>query len=370
MRTITPQTQAAIDAINASVGNTSDDKQKLIAAKCRALIFGYAARWADQTYIPIVVEQLVQADLINPDTQAKSRTFRLAGKLDLVVGYHNKRILFDHKSASQDIVAPDATYWRQLAVGSQVAHYLLLEWLNGRKCDGAVWDVLRKPTIEPRKLANAEITRTCSNQSYCNVRMSDETMWSLQVSSRETLEMYEARLAINCIKERPEWYFQRQSVPRLDSELLTYAKDLWGMGQLILEARRNKRWPKHPHSCMTYNSACAFLGICSGFDRADSPNWQPRKSVHSELTPDFDKNTLTYSSITTFQTCPRKFYYRYELGIERIAEEKREALFFGSLLHCALEAYWLALMPAEKKHDSDTCTTSDNDNDCAETLSF
>ena len=86
MKTTTPQTQAAIDAINASIGNTADDGAKLIAAKCRALIVGYAARWASQAYIPLAVEQLVQADLINPSTQAKSRTFKIAGEEDLIVG--------------------------------------------------------------------------------------------------------------------------------------------------------------------------------------------------------------------------------------------------------------------------------------------
>lgn len=48
----------------------------------RAMIVGYVARWGDPTLGIVAVEQQFEVDLVNPETGAASRTFRLAGKVD------------------------------------------------------------------------------------------------------------------------------------------------------------------------------------------------------------------------------------------------------------------------------------------------
>jgi CRISPR/Cas system-associated exonuclease Cas4 (RecB family) len=45
----------------------------------------------------------------------------------------------------------------------------------------------------------------------------------------------------------------------------------------------------------------------------------------------------------TFQTCKKKHYYTYELGVERVDEEERESIWFGNLYHEALEAFFITL---------------------------
>jgi len=357
-------------AINAATFGT-DERTQLIAAKCRALLKGYASRWSESLYDPIEVEVIKTADLTNPDTGRKSKDLKIAGKLDVKAYRHsvlsgsNKQVIIDHKTTSDDITDPAGSYWRQLVVESQPTHYILLEWLNGSSVDEAMWDVLRKPTINPRQLkTKAERASIVSNRAYCNQPVSDETLNWLQTNDRENLELYEARLLHDCTVERPQHYFQRKTLPRLDSEVAEYAAELWDAGQLVLEARRKDRWPKHPGSCMNYGSPCRFLGICSGQDNSQSANWTMRQSIHTELSPDLDRNTLTYSSIRCFQTCPRKFFYQYHLGIERVDEEEREALLFGTIWHLGLEAYWKALIPAENENGSST-SESANSVDCA-----
>ena len=366
-----------IAAINDAVQNKEESTQ-IIGAKCRALLRGYAIHWKDSQYIPIEVEVVASADIVNPATGYNSRILKTAGKLDVLAtrpsmmsGSH-KLTLIDHKTTSDEIADPDGTYWQQLAVESQPTHYMLLQWLNGIKLDEAMWDVLRKPSIAPRKLkSKAEHALVVANQIYFNQRLSTETMNWLQVSDRENLELYEARLFHDCTEERPEWYFQRRTIPRLDSELITYATDLWDSGQLVLEARRKDRWPKHSGSCMNYGSPCRFLGICSGQDQPTSANWEKRESVHEELSPDMDRNTLTYSSIRTFQTCPKKFYYHYHLGIKRIVEADREALLFGHIWHLGLEAYWKSLQPKESNNGSgNSIENSGNRHECQEAYAF
>jgi hypothetical protein len=363
--------QAAIDAINAI--RYTDDKGLLIAAKCRALMAGYAKRWADSQYVPIEVEVTLQTDLLNPDSGRHSRLLQTAGMLDVVAMYGQQKILIDHKSTSDDITDPAGSYWRQLVVESQPSHYLLLKWINGEKLDCAMWDVIHKPSISPRQFkSKAEKALTVANRSYCGRPLSQETLDYLQVNDRENLEMYEARLADDCCNVRPEHYFARRTIPRLDAELRDYAKDLWECGQIIIEARRKNRYPKHPASCMNYGRPCQYLGICSNFDNPESANWTRRDNVHEEL-PTVEgesRSVLTFSSIRTYQSCPRKFYFRYEKGLKRVDEEEAEALFFGHVIHKGLEAYWRSLLPEEVSHGGSYVAPSSGASDDSQNVDF
>lgn len=338
--------QNAIDAM-------PQDSDPVIAAKVRGLIAGYHAKWKNHDIVPTAVEELVQSGLFNPETHRSSRTFGAAGKID-IKGYrrsYSARVIIDHKTTSQDITDPNGPYWRQLVVESQPSMYMLLEWLNGRKVDEAIWDVVRKPQIKPAKLSKAERALAVSSRKYCGRTLSDESLAALQTEDRETLEMYEARLAEDCTTTRPEWYFARRTIPRLDSELLEFAAELWEHGQEILHARQLNRWSRNSGACMLYGSPCKFLGICSGHDDPDSDRWQRKVNVHSEL-PELQgdgRDQITNSRVRCFQTCRRKHYYEYELGIERQDDEEREALVFGTIWHKALNAWWSTFM--EKEHD-------------------
>ena len=339
--------QAAISVLDAN--RTGDDSADLILIKCRALIVGYDRLYHTAGYVPTAVERTIQADLLNPDTERTSRTFQTAGKLDVEAVYTSRKILFDHKTTSQDITDPAGPYWRQLAIEGQVSHYMLLLWQNGEKCDGAVWDVMRKPTISPKKITKAEVRSVVSSQTYFGRPVSMESIQAVSLDDRETLEMYESRLIHDCTTERPGYYFQRRAVPRMDSEILEYARELWEHGQEILHARNTGRHARNSGACLLYNSPCKFLGICSGHDSPDSDKWARKAQVHREL-PSLGgdgRDVLTNSRIRCFQTCRRKHYYEYELGIERIDEEEKEALFFGHLWHLALEAWFTYFLPKE-----------------------
>lgn len=332
---------ASIAAINGSLGPLADDSQRLIAAKCRALMVGYETRWGEPDFEVLGVEELVQTDLYNPATQARSRTFTLAGKLDLSAVREGRRTLFDHKTTSEDIKDPAAVYWRQLVVEAQPSHYMLLQWLNGNKIDAAVWDVMRKPDIRPKEVSKKDRELAIRYGSYCGEKVSKESLDELVTTERENFELYEARLVNDCTVNRPEHYFQRRTVPRLDLELHEHAVEVWDYSQEIITARRLSRHPKNSGACITFGRPCVFLGICSGHDEATSDNWKSKTQVHRELEIAGDgRDVLTNSRLTTFKTCRRKHFYQYEMGIERVDADESEALFFGSLWHKSLEAYF------------------------------
>lgn len=356
----TIELQAAHDAIDASLGDSLDPSAWLVATKCKALLRGYDARWHDAGYRALMVEQVIQKNLINPETQRQSRSFTIAGKLDVLAEYAGRKVLIDHKTTSQDITDPNAPYWRQLVVEGQVNHYMLLAWMDSMKVDNGLWDVIRKPSISPKKLTKAERASVVAEGVYFGQRISNEDRQSLAAGEeRESFEMYGARLAHDCTHERPDWYFQRRAVPRLDNEIIEYAGELWEHGQSMLYTRskvaEGKLPPRNSGACMLYGSPCNFLGICSGHDTPDSDRWQRRATVHPELNGAVGegKDVLTNSRIRCYQTCQRKEYYQYQLGIERYDEEEKEALFFGSLLHLALEAWWNCFRVCEELSDDD-----------------
>jgi hypothetical protein len=336
---------AALTAIDDAVPADAPYNQQLIAAKCRGMVMGYDARWSNVQFevLPGSVEQFIQSDLINIDSSRPSRTFSLAAKKDVTVRYKNQTVLIDHKTTSDDIEDPSSTYWRQLAVEAQPSHYMFIDLLNGVKVDYALWDVVRKPGISPKDITKADHERTATTGIYCGYQLSEETVLELRAGSkRENLEMYTARLADDLINQRPTRFFQRRAVPRLDHQIAEHAREVWMLSQDIITARRENRWPRNSKSCMAYHSPCKFLGICSGSDSEDSDRWTKKERIHAELPilATYGRDVLTFSRLGSLQTCKRKHFYEYELGIERLDEEEKEALYFGTIWHLALEAWF------------------------------
>lgn len=357
-------------ALHNAIAAIPRDCEPLVAAKIRGLLRGYDSRYQAVEFVTLRCEQFVDGPLTNPETMRESRSFKLGGILDVVIEQRGQNIIVDHKTTSNDIADPNAPYWRQLAIEGQASQYMLLEWVNGRKADGCLWDVIRKPQISPKKLSKAERANVVSNRKYFDAAVSVPTLESLQVEERETLEMFEARLAFDCTIERPDWYFQRRPVPRLDAELLEYSQEVWGHAKDILHTRQTGRHLRNPGACMLYGSPCVFLGICSGHDTPDSDKWHKKNFVHSELAdyqlPGDGRELLTNSRMRCFQTCRRKHYFDYELGIERVTDEDRESLIFGAVWHRCLEAWFNTFRKGECNVNDDespanavgNCTTS------------
>lgn len=342
--------QAAIAAIDAS------DSDELSKAKCRALMVGYDNRWGTAGYVTTAAEQPYSLPVINPDTGAHSKSFIQVGKIDALATYDGRNYAVEHKTTSDDISDPNATYWRRLAIDSQVSKYALANWQAGNKVDGTLYDVVRKPTIRPKKLEKKERVSITSLGTYWHGKVSQETQQHIVDGlDRENAELYGLRLTADTLED-PTKYFGRRIVPRLDGEILEWAADLWDISQDLLATRRRNRWPKTSAACMSYGSPCEFLGICSGYDSPDSDRWQKRQSAVERMGLEVpaDKDTLSHSALSTFQACKRRYFHRYVQGIERADGEDSEALLFGSLFHLALEAWWLWFLPESEVENGDS----------------
>lgn len=336
--------KAALAAIDEAIPESASESQRLIATKCKALMVGYDARWGDQEWTAIAVEQVVVLPIVNPETERTSRTWRQAGKFDGIVTGYGHTALLEHKTASEEIADPAAPYWRRLTIDSQLSQYVLQAWQSGVRLDSTLYDVIRKPSIRPKLIAKAERKQVVATGLYCGQEVPAESLQRLaDGAEQEDLVLYGLRLASEAVAD-PLRYFQRRRVPRLDSELVEYAGELWEIGKEIQRAQLHGLHFRNPASCMQYGTPCEYLGICSGVEEPEGEKWERHDCLHEELDESVGDghDVLTHSRIKCFQTCRRKHYFRYVEGLRRRDDDEREALYFGRVLHLALEAWWKA----------------------------
>lgn len=340
----------ALESIDEFIGPDPTPKQQLVRAKIRGLFRGYVLRYGrpgDTDFMPVSVEETITADLynLNPELKrkSKSRTFKLAGKIDLTANWNGRFVFPDHKTTSEEIESPDASYWRQLQVDSQISHYLLMLYMHGITPECAIWNVVKKPTINPKKLTKKDKAEVLDTGGYFGMSVPEESLERLESDpeGREDLALYEMRLFNDCCRVRPGFYFQRREFYRTNNQIADYAMEVWGHSQDLISYRVNDRWPMNSGACMAYGTPCKFLGICSGMDSPDSGNWKQKPAKHAELDElDGGWEYLTNSRIKCLQSCRRKHLYEYELGIERNTDETSDALYFGNVWHHAMETYY------------------------------
>ncbi len=104
----------------------------------------------------------------------------------------------------------------------------------------------------------------------------DGALYANQREHDETPEQFGQRLKRD-IASRPDWYYQRGTVVRLDEEREKASRDLWETAAMVREGR----FPRNSGACVQWGKTCAFLDLCTGigspeqFERVDN--------VHTEL---------------------------------------------------------------------------------------
>lgn len=308
----------------------------VLQAKVDALMRAYDKQFSGCQWHTISVEEQFHVPVINPTSLRSSKTYTMAGKFDgILVGDW----LLEHKTTSDDISNPHCDYWRRLAIDHQVSAYMMAAWQLGRKLRGTLYNVLRKPTIRPKRLEKAAVARIASLHEYCGQRVPEDVRLAVVNGQLEECPtLYGMRLYADAC-ERPGHYFQQQAVARTERDMLEWQHELWDVAQ---EMRKSKPF-RNTSACMAYGRPCEYLGICSGYDEPWSQHWQEVDQVHDELEWDGDgRSVLTYSRITCYLNCRQKHHFRYVLGIRRIKEEEEDAesLAFGTLWHEAQANWW------------------------------
>jgi hypothetical protein len=249
-------------------------------ARAEAMMVGYDLRWANEPLEVLRVEAQFETELRNPITGAASRTWKLAGKIDVIVRDQStgEDLVVEHKTSSEDI-SPASNYWRRLRMDGQVSTYFEGARSLGYNVTRCLYDVLLKPAQKPFKatpIGDRKYTKPTKAEPvprlYANQREADETP-----------EEFRARVA-EAIAEDLDGYFQRGDVVRLEGEMHDARWDTWQIGQQIREAELAHRAPRNPDACDRYGRLCSFFDVCSGAAvLEDRTRFRRSEHVHPEL---------------------------------------------------------------------------------------
>ena len=267
---------AVLSAMRDNAAMTGVEIPALDLLRAEELLRGYHARWAEKTqldYEVLVVERSFLAPLVNPDTDAASRTFQRAGKLDVVVREcSTERVLVvEHKTSSEPLDAGD-DYWRQLALDSQVSTYLEGAAALGVKPSACLYDVLGKPALRPSMATPVE------SRKY----KKDGTLYANQRAEDESLESFRERLRSH-FAENLERYFKRAEVVRLEDEAHEAMFDDWQTARGIRESQLAGRWPRNTDACRRYGRLCDYFDACTGVASLDDETHFRSEPAHREL---------------------------------------------------------------------------------------
>ncbi len=340
-------------------------------ARARAMLNAYVGFWDAEDCEVLAVEREFFADLTRPDGTVDP-DWLLGGKIDLALRWRGRVRLFDHKTSSED-VSPGSTFRGRLTLNSQASQYMIGGRAIGIDAEDFVFDVLGKPGIDPAKATPAEKRQYVIREGQtaaakaivaalhpdskwgdlpqldkATLAIANPTVFRLHADHRERDE-YPAEFFARCcekIAENLDRYIAQIDITRTEDELAEYMRTLYVDSTLIDTVREFGLVSRNEGSCFQFGGRpCDYHPVCSATASIDDATKYVRRGAHEELVhaPPPGKRLLTVSRRASFNSCRQRHDYRYERGIAAV--ERADVLAFGTAVHTAVEAYWLARTP-------------------------
>lgn len=264
---------------------------------CVRLVEGHFNRWGDESSETIAPEHAFEIPIFNPETGGRTSNFRLAGRIDAICKLSDGRVALKERKTTGVDISPEADYWARLRLDSQISLYTHAAKFEGYDVETIIYDVTRRPSIRPhasvpevdedgiRIVVDLSTGERVKNSRTGEWRVSeDKTKGYVFASHPETVEEFSERLRCD-IASRPEFYYQRQEIPRLECDLDEFRFELWQGQQLLRECQRTGRWFRNTASCLS-PFKCEYFSICtSGADPSVviPEGYKKLETVHPEL---------------------------------------------------------------------------------------
>ena len=290
--------EQAVDTVRAVYDNCPEMIEPLEwAYECETVIrlaCGYQWRWADDRMEHVVSEQSFCLPLLTPATGRPTPNCQLAGVIDGIERLEDGRLACREAKLFGEDLGPDAPFWRRLRIDHQLSIYLIAARQLGHEVATVLYDVTRKPTIAPtsvpildddgmKVVLDQNGMRVFTKQNKPRQTGDVKQGWVLQ-SRPMTTEEWGDKLTGDIV-HRPDYYYARAEVARLDSELDECRQELWEVQQAIREAQRAGRWYRtcNRNTC----SFCAYFDLCTcGYNPKIDPlpdGFEVVQDVHPEL---------------------------------------------------------------------------------------
>ena len=227
--------------------------------------------FCDEKALTVVASELeFDLPLINPATGAASTVWRFCGKIDRIVQLRDGRLaLMEYKTTSRDF-SPGAEYWQHLHMDQQLSIYVIAARELGYNVETVLYDVTRRPALRPCQIPIVADGAKVVLDSYgARVRTKDGKKWretgdSVMGYTLQTVLEAPHEFAIRVredIKNRPEHYYARIEIARLEQDIEECRAELWQQQQAIRQAQNEGRWYRNPNACYGLSS-CDYLPIC------------------------------------------------------------------------------------------------------------
>lgn len=250
--------------------------------------------YAGQHLEVIAAEIPFELPITNPETGRISQTYRKAGKIDQIVRLPDGRIAIREFKTTGDDISIASDYWQRLRIDHQISHYMIAARELGHDVQTVIYDVARKPTISPRLIPeldagglkvvkDANGNRIIGKNGKPRQTGDDDLGWKL-VQRRESVVEYAERLRAD-ILERPQFYFARNEIPRLENDLDEYRHELWQMANHLRETKNAGRWFRNTSACLIFGR-CEYFDICTNnidLTQGVPSGYVQVDSVHQEL---------------------------------------------------------------------------------------
>ena len=261
----------------------------------KTLLRNYARIWSDSQLRILESEASFELPIVNPRTNRTSKTFKQAGKRDRIAKLPDGRIaLMETKTVGENI-EPGSDYRNVLSINQQISMYVLAARAEGIEVETTIYDCIRKPTIKPCSVPllddnGDKIVLDAQGQRVFNAngkpRQTASTKDGYVLQVRDMTPQEWAEKLNEDIQTRPEYYFQRFEVPRLEDDLIEFQSELWDIARDIHHSRKNNLWYRNTSNCRMFNSLCKYYGICA--NEIDTTCGVPQgfrevETVHEEL---------------------------------------------------------------------------------------
>lgn len=281
-----------------------------VATVC-ALLAGYYAYYGERETLANLEPEIPFCYDYRMDTD-----WEVAGKIDGIGSKLERaqKVLIEAKTTGESIDV-NSPYWMRLRFNSQLYQYFLAAKELGIEIDEVIYDVVRKPSIRPRKSITdldadgLKIVLDSSGQRVLNAKGKDagkprqsadsKRGWYLS-THKESDEEYYLRL-FNDTQARPEFYFSRREVPIIDGDVEEFSRQRYAIVMMIEMNRSMEKamlypesaWPRaiSKHTC----NFCAYSSFCLSnihLDLDSLPNGFEIKPFNPELENEQDTSAF------------------------------------------------------------------------------
>ena len=264
-----------LDFLDATYPNRrADEQEKARWHLARAMMTGYAQRYARETFEVLEVEKTFEGEIRNPDTGRQSQTFTMAGKVDGIVKACDEVYLLEHKTAS----SLTGDYLDRLWTDTQIALYSFYLREQGYPIVGVIYNILLKARLQQRQ---GETQEEFEARRAALAAKNKSGKSSAQRQEPEIDEEFQGRLA--------DWYarpeaFHRERIYLFEDRLAMLQEEVWDVTQQYLDANRRGKWLMNTSNCFSYQRPCEYLPYCqSGFNPLVRENLFEVAPPHEEL---------------------------------------------------------------------------------------